>query len=170
MPFTPAPRGVTLVEVLVAMLVFSTGLLGAAGLMTVAARSDQAAYVRTQVSFLAQNMAERMQANPIGVWRGHYDGDFPDSSAQDCSTACTPAQLALHDRQQWSSQLRTFLPNGARADIRCSHAGLSLVPTGEQIPLRPPYGGNCSMSITWTERRAVDADAAEQTFAWEFQP
>lgn len=170
MPLPPCPRGVTLIEVLVAMLVFSVGVIGAAGLMAVAARSNQAAYLRTQVTFLAQNMVERMQANPIGVWNGDYNGGYPDASAQDCAAGCTPAQLALHDRQRWSSQLETFLPPGAQASISCSHGGLAYVPTREQILQRPPYGGSCSMRVVWRERQLAGAGAPRQTFAWEFQP
>ena len=168
MSFPPC-RGVTLIEVLMAMLVFSAGLLGAAGLMVVAARSNQAAYLRTQVTFLAQSMAERMQANAIGVWNGDYNGHYPDAGVQDCSGGCTPSQLAQHDRQRWSSQLKTFLPQG-EASIACTTDGLPQVPSREQIALRPPYGGNCSMVVTWSERRLVDADAPLQSFAWEFQP
>ena len=159
-------RGVTLIEVLVAMLVFSLGLIGAAGLMAMAARANQAAYLRTQASFLAQNMAERMRANLIGVWNGDYDGSYPDASVQDCAAGCTPAQLALYDRQRWSGQLTTFLPPGVEASIRCDPAGVPQAPTREQIAFRPPYGGNCSMAIRWTERRTVEP----QTFTWEFQP
>lgn len=170
MPLTPRPRGVTLIEVLVAVLVFSVGLLGAASLMVMAGRSNQAAYLRTQVTFLAQNMAERMQANPIGVWNGHYNGNYPDASAQDCAAGCTAAQLAQHDRQRWSSQLKTFLPPDTQASIRCSHGGLAHVPTPEQILQRPPYGGNCSMQVAWPERQLAGGDAPRQTFAWEFQP
>lgn len=159
-----------MVEVLVAVMVFSVGLLGAAALMVIAARSDQAAYLRTQVSFLAQNMVERMQANPIAVWNGQYNGIYPEDGTQDCAAGCTPAQLALYDRQRWSSQLRTFLPAGAQAGILCNSGGVPYVPAGEEVLMRPSYGGNCSMTITWAERRALDAHASKQTFAWEFQP
>jgi type IV pilus assembly protein PilV len=170
MPLSPRPRGVTLIEVLVAMLVFSLGLIGAAGLMAMAARANQAAYLHTQVSFLAQNMAERMHANLIGVWNGDYDGSYPDASAQDCTTGCTPSQLARHDRQSWSGQLKTFLPPGPEAIVRCDQGGVPHAPSREQIALRPPYGGNCSMTIKWTERHAINAEATPQTFTWDFQP
>jgi type IV pilus assembly protein PilV len=170
MPLSSCPRGVTLIEVLVAMLVFSLGLIGAAGLMAMAARANQAAYLRTQVNFLAQNMAERMRANLIGVWQGDYDGDYPDASAQDCSAGCTPSQLARHDRQRWSGQLQTFLPPGPEATIQCDQSGVPHAPSREQIALRPPYGGNCRITITWTERGSVNAKASPQTFSWEFQP
>ena len=169
MPLSWYSRGVTLVEVLVAMLVFSLGLIGAAGLMAMAARANQAAYLRTQVSFLAQNMAERMQANLMGVWNGDYDGAYPDASAQDCAAGCAPRQQALYDRQRWSSQLQTFLPN-AGASIRCNHSGVAHAPTREQVALRPPYGGRCTMAIRWAERAALGAMAEPQTFSWEFQP
>ncbi|GLQ89387.1 hypothetical protein GCM10007898_29600 [Dyella flagellata] len=138
--------------------------------MAMAARADQAAYLRTQVTFLAQNMAESMRANPIGVWSGDYNGSYPDGSRQDCAAGCTPVQLALHDRQRWNGQLATFLPPSAKANIHCEHSGLAHAPAHDQIQLRPPYGGNCSMTISWTERDSRDAQASPQTFAWEFQP
>ncbi|HUB91577.1 MAG TPA: type IV pilus modification protein PilV [Dyella sp.] len=170
MPLSRYSRGVTLIEVLVAMLVFSLGLIGAAGLMAMAARANQAAYLRTQVSFLAQNMAERMQANLMGVWNGDYDGSYPDASAQDCAAGCAPRQLAQYDRQRWSGQLQTFLPPRTEASIHCDRSGVARVPTHEQIALRPPYGGRCTMAIRWMERAALGAKAEPQTFTWEFQP
>ena len=48
-----ARRGFTLLEVLIALLVFSLGLLGLAGLMVVSVKTNQSAYLRTQASFLA---------------------------------------------------------------------------------------------------------------------
>jgi type IV pilus assembly protein PilV len=175
MPHLPSQRGVTLIEVLVAMLIFSVGMVGAAGLLVLAARSSHAAYVRTQVVFLTQNIAERMQANLMGVWQGRYNGSYPDGSKQDCSSGCTPAQLAMHDRGTWSSQLMTFLPPPVHASIACSSAGLAYVPTPEQLALRPPYGGSCKIQVSWTERGAMavvpdENTGAQQTFAWEFQP
>lgn len=168
-------RGVTLIEVLIAVLIFSIGLIGVAGLLVMSARSNHAAYLRTQVTFLAQSMADRMQANSIGVWRGDYDGTYPNGNAQDCAAGCTPRQLALHDRGAWSSQLVTFLPAGVEASIACNNAGMAVAPTTDQLALRPPYGGTCKMTVTWTERGhgVTDSggnDYSPQTFAWEFQP
>ncbi|WP_233842213.1 type IV pilus modification protein PilV [Dyella sp. 2HG41-7] len=163
-------QGVTLIEVLTAMLVFSVGLIGAAELMLVASHVNHTAYLRTQVAFVAQNMVERMQANLTGVWRGDYNGTYPDSSAQDCSAGCTPQRLALHDRQLFGDQLKTFLPPNAQARVLCSNGGLAYVPTPEQWAWRPPYGGNCAMTVTWIERRLGSAIPSAETLAWEFQP
>ncbi len=169
-------RGVSLIEVLVAVLIFSVGMIGLAGLLVMATRANHGAYIRTQVAYMAQNMADRMNANPIGVWSGNYNGnDYPvdTSSMQTCAAGCTPAQLATHDQQLWSRQLNTFLPNPV-ATINCSNAGLDYDPVvNNQVGKRPPYGGTCHMTIQWSDRGAGGTDDREtepQTFAWEFQP
>ena len=166
-------RGFSLIEVLMAALIFSVGLMGLAGLMVMAMRSNHAAYQRTQVTFLAGGMADRMRANVLGVWRGSYNGkDYPVPGGISCErAACTPMGLAMHDRQVWSSLLTAFLPDPA-ATINCTTA-TSYIPTAEQLNRRPSYGGHCAMTITWSERNAGDTthrDTARQTFAWEFQP
>lgn len=175
MSYLPAQRGVTLIEVLVAILVSSVGLIAVAALLLMSARSSHAAYLRTQVTFLAQNMADRMQANPMAVWTGDYNGTYPNGGAQGCAEGCTPRQLAQHDKGIWSSQLTTLLSPDAQANITCGTTGLAYVPSAEQLALRPPYGGSCKMSVSWTEQGIGAAgsgknDAALQTFAWEFQP
>ncbi|WP_158621170.1 type IV pilus modification protein PilV [Dyella dinghuensis] len=175
MQYASRQRGITLIEVLIALLIFSIGLMGVAGLLVMSARSVHTAYLRTQVTFLAQSMADRMSANVIGVWKGYYNGSYPSSGAQSCERGCTPQQLAEHDKALWGSQLATFLPPATKAKISCSAAGVAYAPTLDQIASRPPYGGSCEMTITWTERGlTVDSPDADdqslQTFAWEFQP
>lgn len=168
-------RGVSLIEVLMAVLIFSVGLIGVAGLLVMATRSNHAAYLRTQVTFLAGNMADRMRANPQAVWNGNYnESSYPTSTKQACTStsACTPAKLAIRDKYAWSQLLTNLLP-GAAAKINCTGVdGVDYNPS-TQLAARPPYGGNCEMTISWSERRMGDAshsDAATQTFAWEFQP
>ena len=167
-------RGVTLIEVLVAVLVSSVGLIGVAALLVTSARSNHAAYLRTQVSFLAQGMADRMRANPIGVRSGGYNGSFPNGTAQDCELGCAPAQLAMHDQGAWSRQLQTLLPAGAQATIACRDSG-ALGPRPDPLVSLPPFGGSCTMTMTWSESGLGATGSGEnersaQTFAWEFQP
>ncbi len=169
-------RGVSLIEVMMAVLIFSIGLIGLAGLLVVATRSNHTAYLRTQVTFLASNMANRMSANPAGVWRGSYNSTaYPvTASTVGCGSGagCSPADLATHDQQLWSSQLRTFLPNPT-ASIACGGLTSAGYDPTSQLNMRPPYGGNCEMTIKWNERGAGDKanrGIATQTFKWEFQP
>jgi type IV pilus assembly protein PilV len=168
--------GTSLIEVMMALLVFSIGLIGLAGLMVMASRSSHAAYLRTQVTFLASNMANRMSANSTGVWNGDYDSaDYPlDATGDQCSdgAACNSKALAAHDKQLWSSQLKTFLPN-PKATVQCSVAGVAGGGSMPDLSRKPPFGGNCTMTISWNEQGAGDQSHrgnGVQTFAWAFQP
>ena len=172
-------RGVSLIEVMMSVLIFSIGLIGLAGLMVMSTRSNHSAYLRTQVTFLASNMADRMSANPKGVWGGNYNSAaYPVAAASagcDAGSACNSADLAIHDQRLWSDQLRTFLPN-ATATINCTGTGAVGYDPTAQLDLRPPYGGMCAMTINWSEQnngslqdRAANSSIA-QHFDWEFQP
>lgn len=175
-------RGISLIEVMMAVLIFSIGLIGLASLMVMATRSNHAAYLRTQVVFLANSMAGRMSANPIGVWNGDYNNaSYPVAAGSigcAASAACDPADLATHDQRLWSDQLRTFLPSPT-ATIDCGDVGSAGYDPSSQLAMRPPYGGTCKMTIAWNEQGAGDNKgtgndaskaSATQTFTWEFQP
>ncbi|HEX7814544.1 type IV pilus modification protein PilV [Dyella sp.] len=165
-------RGVSLIEILVAVLVFAFGMAGTGALLIAAARSNQSAYLRSQAIFLAQGMSDRMRINPIGVWTQAYDGDYPHvGRSMPCrAAACDPAALAAHDKAAWSAQLRQHLPNPT-GRLRCdrSQAGYDPVSTG-QIGLRPPFGGSCHLTIQWDGRVIIAGADARQTLTWEFQP
>lgn len=159
-------RGFTLLEVLIALLIFSLGMLGLAGLMVVSVKTNNSAYLRTQASFLAQSMADRMRANisKINDYNGDYDASTADSSY--CSS-CDPDELLDRDRKMWSQQLIDSLPNPT-ANINCD---------GTVIPASSgagTYDGTCEFTIKWTEanlevKENVDPPST-QTFAWVFQP
>lgn len=168
-------RGFTLLEVLIAVLIFSIGLLGSAGLMVLSVRTNHSAYLRTQASFLADSMVERMRANADQA--NAYNDTYDSSTANDvdpCATvSCSPAALVARDKALWSRQLVDSLPS-ASAQITCtgtsSADGLGLDP-GMQAAA--PYNGQCTMTITWVEAdldRSSGGTPATQTFAWVFQP
>ena len=163
-------HGFSLLEVLIALLIFSLGLLGLAGLMVVSVKTNQSAYLRTQASFLAQSLADRMRANTGQI--AAYTGDYDDSTTggESCAAAlCTPAELATRDRAVWSQQLVVSLPPNSSAKVACNGALVGGVPGAAT------YNGLCTITITWNEAtlaRAEDAATTleDQTFAWVFQP
>lgn len=55
--------GITLIEVLVAMLIMTLALLGAAALQLNSLKYTDSARIRTQASFVAYDMMERIRAN-----------------------------------------------------------------------------------------------------------
>lgn len=155
-----------------AVLVFTVGLLGLSSLLIASFRSNQVGYQRTQAEFIAMSMADRMRANPLGVWAGGYNSTaYPLSGSQPCTAAiaCTPTKLAPRDQYIWSTQLKTFLPN-ASASIACTNGATA---NTTQLQVRPPYAGNCVMRISWTERGAGDSThqtVTPRVYVWNFQP
>jgi type IV pilus assembly protein PilV len=170
-------RGFTLLEVLVAVLIFSLGLMGLAGLLAVSVKTNHAAYLRTQATFLAQGMADRMRANVLGLWKNSYNLPttaalaFPQAApATTCSAgSCAYSDVALRDLAIWQQQLASFLPSPT-AMINCS---TTQTPTTDQMLTLPPYSGTCEMQITWGDvsNLAGKTSISEQvSFDWVFQP
>ena len=101
--------GFTLLEVLIALLVLSIGLLGLAALQTTGLRANQMASMRTLATQFTYDITDRMRSNPAGV----AAGDYVITRAQvPASPAVTIADTDLAD---WRANL-TRLPNG-RSDI-----------------------------------------------------
>jgi type IV pilus assembly protein PilV len=167
-------RGISLLEVLIALLVLSVGMIGLASLLVFVGRAGQVAMIRTQVAFLAENMIERMRANPIGVWKGFYNASFPLSgNAPACGGAapCPAPAVAERDKLIWSDLLRSHLADVGDTSIHCDHAGIGFTPDDAQIARRPPYGGQCTMRIGWAEGGLSErGETRRQTFTWLFRP
>ncbi len=107
--------GFTLLEILVAIVVLSIGLLGLAGLQAVSLNNNQTAYYRAIASQQAYDMADRIRANLAGAEAGNYDdlaaglpGTNPDCIAADC----TVANIAIADHRQWNTMNARMLPAG----------------------------------------------------------
>lgn len=98
-------RGFTLIEVMVAVIVLSIGLLGLAALQTTGLRNNHSAYYRSQATFLAYDIADRMRANRAAAIAGNYD----------LALSATPSggsTLAAADQVEWIDSLGTILPGG----------------------------------------------------------
>jgi type IV pilus assembly protein PilV len=173
---TRLQRGFTLIEMMIALLIFSLGLMGMASLMILSVKTNQSAYLRTQASFLAQSMADRMRANmgQINAYNGTYNYGSVGTDPCASSAACPPATQVARDRVLWSQLLVDSLPNPT-AVINCNGAARG----GAAQAGSAPYNGLCTMTISWDEttlRRGelsanpTAAPADLQTFAWVFQP
>jgi type IV pilus assembly protein PilV len=103
--------GITLFEALIAVLVASVGLIGAARLQTVGLRMTTASQLRQKAVLLTYQMTDRIRANRAGYSAGGYDN--PSSGPTAClATGCTPAQLAVADVTEWRDDVARQLPGG----------------------------------------------------------
>ncbi|MDP1645343.1 MAG: type IV pilus modification protein PilV [Thiobacillus sp.] len=102
--------GFTLLEVLVAMLVLSIGLLGLAGLMASSMRNNLSASHRTQATWMAYDVIDRMRANRAGAIDGNYATAMGAAAA--CTTAVPTGTVPAQDITAWKNQLACALPAG----------------------------------------------------------
>ena len=96
-------RGFSLLEVLVAVLILSIGLLGLAGLQTTSLQMNHSAHYASQAQFYAQEIIEAMRANPTAAKQGAYNigmgSDVPGGSS-----------VADQDLRRWRQGISTTLP------------------------------------------------------------
>jgi type IV pilus assembly protein PilV len=108
--------GFTLLEVLIAVLILSIGLLGLASLQANGLRSNFSSYARSQAVILANDMADRIRANPVQAAApiGAYNNIAATTGDPGCLLAdCTPAQMVSHDIATWYTNLQNTLPQGS---------------------------------------------------------
>jgi len=108
--------GFTLLEVLVALVVLSIGLLGLAALQTTAFRYNHQSYQRTQAVIQAYDILDRIRANPAGKNAGLYNtvasGYIPTSPPNCMTSSCSETQMATYDIAQWNTTNAAILTSG----------------------------------------------------------
>ena len=106
--------GFTLLEVLIALVVLSIGLLGVAGLQAKSQQFSSQAYLQTQATVLAHDMFERMRANPQGLIMNTYYNNPTASSNDNCFklVGCSAQQMAQNDMYEWLQDVARTLPGG----------------------------------------------------------
>lgn len=97
-------RGVGLIEVLVAVVLLSIGLLGLAALQTVSLKRSTTSALRTEAIGQSYDLLDRMRANRAQAIVGRYNIPF--------GTAASGDDLAAADLGDWKAALAASLPDG----------------------------------------------------------
>lgn len=113
--------GTTLIEVLVAVVVLSIGLLGIAGLQLSALRNTQGAYERSAAVILANSLAERMAADRTQAIAGAYNMAMGGG----CNGP-GGGTLAGTNLTDWSAEIKQMLGSTGCGSVNCN-AGLCVV-------------------------------------------
>lgn len=143
--------GFSLIEMLVALVVFSVGLLAIAGLQTVSKQANFEALQRTAASQIAHGLLEdiRVNGDAAGIYlaAGELGGGARGAEpAPNCSgsAVCTAAQKAAHDLWFWEQVLDGNLEMSGNAG-----GGGLVLPT---LCLAGPVGGGAgiyTVTIAW---------------------
>ena len=101
-------QGFSLIEVLVALVVTSIGLLGLAAMQLVALKQNYNAYSRSEAVQISHAIIESMRANRRAALTGDYDISFADPAPIGIS-------VAARDLGYWRQRIAATLPDGTAA-------------------------------------------------------
>lgn len=147
-------RGLSLLEVLIATLVLSIGLLGLAGLQVSSLKTAQNASLKQEATFVFYDLLERMRSNRHAALQGYYVKTTTCSQTPPnaCSGSCTEAQQAAYDLYYVLCKTDSNrLPNGSLV-VSC--------------PIDADCKNRLSFRLTWSERleqRGIQQIANDET-------
>jgi type IV pilus assembly protein PilV len=172
--------GFSLVEVMVALLVISIGMLGIAKMQALALSSTGTAKMRSLASIEAASLASTIHADrsywayitntlivtvsSAGAVASTQDSTLNSTAgagrptpctAVPPATPCTAAKIAAQDLGDWADGIIGILPPNSSSTITC----------------RPPSATltvECSIAITWTEN-VVTSDVGQSSSATQAQ-
>ncbi len=102
-------QGFSLVEVLIALIIMSVGMLGIAGLYVQSMQAGRTSMLRHHAVTLAGDVADRIRANPT-AGAAYTAASGSDNNCVAQSTNCNVAQMAANDIFVWQAQAAGFLP------------------------------------------------------------
>lgn len=103
-------RGFNLVEVLIALIIMSVGMLGIAGLYVQSLQAGRTSTFRHNAITLAGDVADRIRANPRALIA--YENAGSDEGCVAGTKNCTPEEMANTDILLWEQQADDTLPAG----------------------------------------------------------
>ncbi len=107
----PAQRGFSLIEVLIALIIMSVGMLGIAGLYVQSMQAGRTSMLRHNAVTLAGDVADRIRSNPR-AGNAYTDADGADNACVNGNADCNEAEMAGQDIFLWKAQAETTMPNG----------------------------------------------------------
>ena len=155
--------GFSLLESLIALVVFSIGFLALTLLMHTSLQNTNSAFYRSVATEQAYDMADRIRANRGAAGANVVNYLNVEASADPgcIGAGCTPSELAQYDGWHWNQTNQRVLPSG----------GGSIVPNAAN-----PATGAVTVTVSWDDNRsgancaAVPAPAQCMRFVVEFIP
>lgn len=129
--------GMTLIEVLVAVLILAVGLLGAAVTQLNALKYTDSSRMTSQASFIAYDMLDRIRANS--------GADYAWGVAQTAPVLSATASVRDLDLRDFEANIIGFAGEDAKGSVVIS-------------------SGEVTVSISWDDARGANTPGARETF------
>lgn len=129
-------NGFSLVEVLIALIVMSVGMLGIAGLYVQSMQAGRTSMLRHHAVTLAGDIADRIRANPT-AGAAYAATSGANYNCVGMGTNCGVAEMAANDILLWQNQAKEFLPvmGDGSQQVVVTYDGAAIPPT-YQITVR----------------------------------
>ena len=137
--------GFAMIEVMVAILLLSIGLIGYSALQVRAVKATQSSLQRTAVAVLAGNIIESMRLNKSMALNPPYAYNL----ARQCS-APAGGTLAQNDLNAWFSTVQAALGS---AESTCAVITCADVSSGGP--------GTCTVNVFWDDSRALGGQSRQ---------
>jgi len=150
-------KGFSLLEVLIAVLVLSIGLVSLAALQILSKQSNFEAVQRSTATALLEDLVERMRANPGGLDTYTANGagrtltgttlSADSSNCLGASVNCNYATMSMYDLKEWEQALAGVTETKVIDGTTVNTGGL----TSPTACISGPDGGNglYTISIAW---------------------
>lgn len=142
-------RGMSMIELLVAVLVMGIGVLGITALQMVSLQNNRAALYRAEAVQLAYDMMDRIRANPAGasVAGEAYDGvdldDAPAAPSVMCNEAvCSQGNMVEYDLAVWKCSLGGY----NEEDVCVALRDADVLPDADAQPGLPDGDGSIAVN------------------------
>ncbi len=152
--------GITLIEILIAVLIFSVGLAILAGLALSSLRSTADAQFIAQATIITEELAEMMRAN-LSAYENSSFLSTPATIQKTCSpsTICTSDEQARHDSDKWRWHTAQALPDGIA--VMCMD---STPADGQPGAIACDGAGLNTIKLFWKDSRNEDVLVEGETY------
>tara|TARA_R110000803_G_scaffold149508_2_gene214891 strand:- start:15322 stop:15885 length:564 start_codon:yes stop_codon:yes gene_type:complete len=105
-------KGMTFIEVLIAVFILVTGILGAVAMQATAKKGSFDAMQRSVASALAQDIIERMRSNNPAALAGYAATNYgealdalPEKRCNTLAGVCSSVEMVINDKYEWEMSL-----------------------------------------------------------------
>lgn len=130
-------KGFSLLEAMIALVILSVGLLGVAGIIAISIKNNQGSVSKTQASWLAYDVIDRIRANRTLALPA--TGESPYTYTLSSSTL-TGTAIADMDLEAWRAAVYRSLGSAAAGNVAVD-----------------TVTGGVTVTLSWDESRAVGA-------------
>lgn len=149
--------GVTLIEILVTVVIIAVGLLGLAVMQNISVKAAYDSYLRTQASFIAYDLIDRIRANPGN----------PTATPYSLASGVDATDTQCFDGDNCSiNDIRNFDLFHAQENAR------ELLPDSDLVVTFNNTTNIYTVTISWNDRTGDPADSTDPgdgEFSYHFQ-